>query len=64
MSGAKIGRLTKGDGEKISKLSNDRLIKELAHCNFNRNIPKCVKELMERGLSKEEIDRRVAAYGE
>jgi len=63
MSGAKIGRLTKGDGEKVSKLSNNRLIKELARCNLNRNIPKCVKELMKRGLSKEEIDRRVAAYG-
>lgn len=62
MSGPKIGKLTRGDGEKVSMLSNDRLLKEIKHSNHKRNVPKCIRELMERGLSKEEIDKRVAAY--
>ena len=59
MSGAKIGRLTRGEGEKVSLLSNERLLKEIKTGSYGRNKPKCIRELMERGLSKEEIDKRV-----
>ena len=59
MSGAKIGRLNKGDGLKVSMLSNDRLFNEIKNGGRGRDKPKCIIELIERGMSKEEIDKRV-----
>jgi len=61
MSSPKIGRLNKGEGEKVSMLSNDRLLREIKSGVRGRDKPKCTRELMERGLSREEINMRVAA---
>lgn len=61
MSSPKIGRLSKGEGKKVSMLSNDRLLKEIKSGIRSKDTPKCIRELMKRGLSKEEINMRVAA---